>query len=117
MNLAQIHGYDVAARRRLGLLAVLDDDVPEVPPRLLVVDQADSRNRRQSARAVGIGKEIFRSSRSFLVRPPQDNSKTSPCRLIAVCLQIVVRNFLVRCGNLASVNPALHNPLVISHAL
>ena len=35
MNLAQIHGYDVAARRRLGLLAVLHDDVPEVPSRFL----------------------------------------------------------------------------------
>src|SRR5271157_5541805 len=41
MDLAKVHGYYVLAGRRLGLLAVLHDDVPEVPPRLLVVDQAD----------------------------------------------------------------------------
>src|SRR5262249_54721709 len=41
VDLPQVHRHHVLAGRRLGLLAVLDDDVPGVAVSQLVVDQPD----------------------------------------------------------------------------
>jgi hypothetical protein len=41
VDLTEVHRHHVVAGRRLGLLAVLDDEVPGVSPAQLVVDQPD----------------------------------------------------------------------------